>query len=92
MSVKPMVTIHSDGRADLTVLDYDECSGPYWFVVIDDTPVCPDRPLPLKYAIHEFERHAQEAIDSDSGEVVELAQCNDEDLKWAGIPTGGDDE
>ncbi|MGR6915378.1 hypothetical protein ACU635_14130 [[Actinomadura] parvosata] len=94
MNSKPMLAVNSDGSADLTVIDYDASSGPYWYVVVDDTPVCPDRPLPLPYALHEFQRHAKEAIDTDSGEVVELAQCTAEDLEWAGISvgSGGDGE
>jgi hypothetical protein len=94
MNSKPMLTINPDGSADLAMIDYDAWSGPYWYVVVDDTPVCPDRPLPLPYAMHEFQRHAKEAIDTESGEVVELAQCTDEDLQWAGVSTGsdGDDE
>lgn len=90
MNSKPMLTINADGSADLTVIDYDACQGPYWYVVVDDTPVCPDRPLPLSYAAHEFRRYAQQALDEQNGEVVELAQCTDEDLEWAGVPTSSD--
>lgn len=92
MNSKPMLTVNPDGSANLTVIDYDAWPGPYWYVVVDDTPVCPDRPLPLPYAAHEFQRYAQQAIDEQSGEVVELAQCNDEDLSWAGVPVSGGDE
>lgn len=82
----PGVTV---ARVDITVIDYSIETGPYWYVVVDDTPVLPENPLPLEHAIKAFRREVAEA---EPGDVVELQQCTPEDLKWAGISSPDDAE
>lgn len=78
------MTIHraQSGDVEFTEIDYSDESGPFWHVYVDDTPVLPEMPLPMEQAIVAFRREVDEAEDDD---VVELRQCSDEDLKWAGI-------
>lgn len=73
------------GGVELTTIDYADEPGPFWYVVVDDTPVMPDMPLPLEQALVEFRRAVE---DAEPGEVVELRQCTDEDLRWAGVRRG----
>ncbi|MFC5744779.1 hypothetical protein [Actinomadura rugatobispora] len=72
------------GDVTLTTIDYATETGPFWYVVIDDTPVLPENPLPLELAVRRFREEVTEATD---GDVVDLRQCTAEDLKWAGITT-----
>lgn len=98
MSPSPFsMTINTDGSVELSHIDYDNETGPFWYVVVDDTPVSPDRPLPLEHAIAAFRREVADADGDDS--TVELRQCDEDDLNWAGISradssedgeTGGD--
>lgn len=84
------LTINTDGSVDLSYIDYDNETGPFWYVVVDDTPVCPDRPLPLEHAIAAFRREVAEA--AEDGSVVELQQCDEESLAWAGVEVGGEND
>lgn len=84
------LTINTDGSVELSYIDYDNETGPFWYVVIDDTPLSPDRPLPLEHAIAAFRREVAEA--GDDGSTVELHQCDDESLAWAGVTVGSEDE
>lgn len=54
----------------------------YWYVVIDDTPVNPERPLSARDAAQEFLTFIE---DDDPDQEVELRQCSAEDLEWAGV-------
>ncbi|WUI02074.1 hypothetical protein OHR68_09790 [Spirillospora sp. NBC_00431] len=67
---------------EYTEIDYRTESGPFWHVYVDNTPVLPEMPLPLEQAVAAFRREVAEAED---GDVVELRQCGDDDLTWAGI-------
>jgi hypothetical protein len=88
MSPNPYsLAIDSDGGVELSHIDYDKETGPFWYVVIDDTPMSPDRPLPLEHAIAAFRREVADV--AEDGSTVELRQCDDEDLKWAGVEVGG---
>ncbi|MET8985922.1 hypothetical protein ABZW49_10775 [Nonomuraea wenchangensis] len=92
MDTKTSAYIDGD-TIEFTTIDYSAEKGPFWFVVCDETPTAPERPLPLAHALREFERAAQQAIEDGDGEVVELRQCTDEDLEWAGVtPAGSDDD
>ncbi|MFI6317333.1 hypothetical protein ACIBG8_07430 [Nonomuraea sp. NPDC050556] len=88
--LKEQIVLNGDGSADYSVIDYDEEKGPYWYVFVDGTPVSPDRPLPLTYALREFERCARQAIEEDDGESVELRPCTSDDLEWAGVTGAAD--
>lgn len=71
---------------ELTTIDYSDEGGPFYYVVIDDTPILPEMPLPYVEADRKAEREREECPDS----VVEIVECTDEDLKWAGVrPRGG---
>jgi len=54
---------------------------PRWYVVVDDTPVLPERPLTMEQAIDLF----REMVESDGadGAEVEIRQCSEEDFEWA---------
>jgi len=91
MSIKTSAYIHGD-TIEFSTIDYSAEKGPFWYVVCDDTPTAPDRPLPLAHALYEFERAAKQAAEDGDGEVVELRQCTAEDLEWAGVvPADYDD-
>lgn len=79
-----------DDTIEVSTIDYSDEPGPFWLVVIDETPIAPERPLPLEHALHEFRRAVE---DGDDDEVIELRQCTDEDLEWAGVvPADSDDD
>lgn len=78
-----------DDTIEVSTIDYSDEPGPFWLVVIDETPIAPERPLPLEHALHAFRRAVE---DGDDDEVIELRQCTDEDLEWAGVvPADYDD-
>lgn len=79
-------TVYTSGDVELTAIDYRTEKGPFWYVEVDGTPMLPDVPLPLEHAIRDFRREAAEF-----GGVVEIRQCTDEDLAWAGVKTGSDE-
>lgn len=78
-------TTSDDGSVELTEIDYSTEPGPFWYVSVDGTPVLPDMPLPLEHAIATFRREVAEAAYYEEGATVELQQCTDGDLKWAGV-------
>lgn len=80
--------IDEDGLT-FTSIDYDTEPGPFWLIEIDGTPMLPDRPLPLEHAIAAFRR---EVADAEDGDEVCLVQCDEETLRWAGVPIREDDE
>jgi hypothetical protein len=84
------LTINADGSVELSHIDYDNETGPFWYVEVDDTPVCPDRPLPLEHAIAAFRREVADA--TEDGSTVALVQCDEESLAWAGVNVGGEAE
>jgi hypothetical protein len=93
MSTKTGIYIDgTSGTVEISTIDYSTEAGPFWYVVCDDTPVSPDRPLPFAHAMHEFERAVKRAAEDGDGEVVELRECTAEDLAWAGIDVGGDSD
>lgn len=53
----------------------------YWLVFEDDSPIFPERPLNADEAVREFVRYVKEDPDTQ----VEIRQCTEEDLEWAGI-------
>ena len=80
----PEVIARLDGdELTFTIIDYDAETGPFWLVEIDGTPMLPDRPLPLEHAIAAFRR---EVADAEDGDVISLVQCDEETLRWAGVP------
>lgn len=83
----PMISLNPDGTVDLSVIDYTTEPGPFWYVVVNDTPPMPDRPLPLEHAITAFRREVEQA---DEDDIVELQQCGDETLAWAGVTPATD--
>lgn len=88
--MKEQIVLNGDGSADYSVIDYDEETGPYWYVFIDGTPMAPDRPLPLAHALREFERCAKQAIEEDDTSAIELRPCTPDDLEWAGVTGAAD--
>jgi hypothetical protein len=76
------LTINPDGSVELSVIDYGAETGPFFYVEVDGTPVCPDRPLPLEHAIAKFRR---EVADAQAEYPVGIRQCEVEDLEWAGV-------
>lgn len=71
---------------ELTTIDYRDETGPLYYVWVDDTPVMPDVPLPWD----EAQRQAARERDEDPDASVEIHECTDEDLRWAGVrPRGG---
>ena len=94
MNPKTSITINADGSVEVDTIDYDAEAGPFWYVEVDDTPISPDRPLPLEHAIKVFRREAAEAIeaaaDGEDGGTVEIRQCTADDLEWAGVAPGGE--
>jgi hypothetical protein len=83
MTTNTSIGISTDGAVEVDTIDYDKETGPFWYVEVDGTPVLPERPLPLEHALAVFRREVAEAAEYDS--TVELRQCDDSDLKWAGI-------
>lgn len=73
--------INTDGTPDLEAIDYSG-PGPYWFVVVDGEARNPQHPLPLPYALHEFERAAR---DAQPDQRIDVVQCNGDDLELAGV-------
>lgn len=69
------------GNVELTTIDYSDESGPFYYVVVDDTPVLPEMPLPWEEANRKAEQERKEDPDAH----VEITECTAEDLKWAGI-------
>jgi hypothetical protein len=67
----------------LDVIDYDTETGPFWLVEVDGTPMLAERPLPLEHAIAAFRR---EVADAEEGDEINLVQCDEETLRWAGVP------
>lgn len=58
----------------------------YYYVVVDDTPELPERPLTERQAAEEFLRLAEDTEDPDLEDAaIEIRVCTDEDLEWAGI-------
>lgn len=82
-------TVYTSGNVELTEIDYSTEKGPFWYVEVDGTPMLPDVPLPLEHAIRDFRREVAEA--AEFGGVVEIRQCTDEDLAWAGVKAASDD-
>ncbi|MFD0902376.1 hypothetical protein [Actinomadura sediminis] len=76
-----MIERISSGDVELTTIDYGDETGPFYYVVIDDTPVLPEAPLPW----NEAQRKAEQERAEDPDASVEVVECTDEDLKWAGI-------
>jgi hypothetical protein len=52
----------------------------YWYVVIDDTPINPERPLSAHQAT---ERFLTFVVADNPDQTVEIQQCDDELLEWA---------
>ena len=69
-------------HVNIRVIDYSDEPGPFWYVVVDDTPLFPEEPLPLDLAVEEFKTAAMEASEDTT---VELRQCTAEDLKFANV-------
>jgi hypothetical protein len=92
MTLKTSISIDRDGTVLADTIDYDNETGPFWYVEVDGTPVLPDRPLPLEHAIAAFRREVAEAAEDGEDSTVELRQCCDEDLQWAGVKMGEADE
>ena len=84
MNPKTSITIDADGSVEV-----DTETGPFWYVEVDDTPVLPERPLPLEHAIAVFRQEVADA--AEYGGTVGIRQCDDEDLKWAGIDVSDSD-
>lgn len=57
----------------------------YWTLWVDDTPVTPEVPLTLEEAINEFRVEVGQTDDAK----VEIRQCEEYDLRRAGIAVGG---
>ncbi|GAA0918697.1 hypothetical protein [Nonomuraea longicatena] len=84
-ATKGQIVLNGDGSADYSVIDYDEETGPYWYVFIDGTPLAPDRPLPLARALRESERCVKQTIEEKDDSAIELRPCTPDDLEWAGV-------
>src|SRR5690606_36875383 len=80
-----VMSIHriTSGTTELTTIDYSDETDLY-YVVVDDTPVLPDVPLPWDEAQRQAARERAENPDA----MVEIVECTDEDLKWAGVRRG----
>ncbi len=52
----------------------------FWLVWTDDTPIAPEHPLGHAEAVELFAAEVEE----DPDQKVEIRQCSDEDLRWAG--------
>ncbi|OLT21667.1 hypothetical protein BJF79_15485 [Actinomadura sp. CNU-125] len=76
-----MIERTSSGDVELTTIHYRDETGPFYYVVIDGTPVLPEMPLPWD----EAQRKAEWERDEDPDVCVEVVACTDEDLKWAGV-------
>lgn len=53
----------------------------YWLVWVDDTPTAPEEPLPYTEAVALFE----DLVEDDPDAKVEIRQCSEIELRWAGI-------
>jgi hypothetical protein len=51
-----------------------------WYVVVDETPVCPERPLRARDAVRHFLGFVE---DDDHDQIVEIKQCDHDDMTWA---------
>jgi hypothetical protein len=59
-----------------------------WYVVVDGTPVLPERPLPYDQAVHLFEEEIITTYDDQEVDIViEIRQCTEEDTRWARAQT-----
>lgn len=60
-------------------------TGRRWYVAMDGTPILPERPLTDDEAIELFrEMNADVERDGDDDTTVEIYQCTDDDIDWAG--------
>lgn len=55
----------------------------YWYVVVDDTPIFPEKPLNWQQATVLFNHEVQN--DTQNEYKIEIHACTREDLDWAGI-------
>lgn len=81
-----MIERHVIDGVDVLRIDYRDEDGPFWYVVVDDTPLLPECPLPLDAAVTEFRKAVEEA---DPDEIVELRQCTDEQIEWSKVKADG---
>ncbi|MGI5422944.1 hypothetical protein [Actinomadura luteofluorescens] len=77
-----MINRTKSGDVELTQINYSDETGPFYYVTIDDTPILPEMPLPWDEAQRKAD---EEREDAEPGEVVEVVECTDEDLEWAGV-------
>jgi hypothetical protein len=77
------VAIHREqlGDLELTQIDYRDETGPFYYVVVDGTPVLPEMPLPWEEAQRKAGLERVENPDAS----VEVVECTAEDLAWAGV-------
>lgn len=66
---------------ELTTIDYSDETGDLYYVWVDGTPVLPEMPLPWD----EAQRKADRERDEDPTASIEIRECTDADLKWAGV-------
>ncbi|WP_336214746.1 hypothetical protein [Nonomuraea sp. LPB2021202275-12-8] len=74
-----------DGSIDPSGIDYQQETGPYWVVFVNNAAVKPDWPLPYAYAAHEWQRIAAQTVENGGQDRVELVQCTPEELDWAPV-------
>lgn len=71
---------------ELVTVDYSDETGPLYYVWVNGTPMLPEMPLPWD----EAEGQAEAERDDNPDASVEVVECTEEDLKWAGVrPRGG---
>lgn len=67
------------GDLEYTEIDYRDEAGPFYYVVVEGTPVLPEMPLPWE----EAQRKAEQERAEDPDASVEVVECSSDDLKWA---------
>ncbi|HEY9412399.1 MAG TPA: hypothetical protein VIP77_22665 [Jiangellaceae bacterium] len=77
-----MIHHAQSGDVELTFIDYRDESGDLYYVTINDEPILPEMPLPWDEAQRKAD---QERAEAEPGTIVEIVECTDKDLKWAGI-------
>jgi hypothetical protein len=67
------------GDVEYIEIDYRDEPGPFYYVVVDGTPVLPEMPLPWD----EAQRKAEQERTEDPDASIEVVECSSDDLKWA---------